>query len=86
MHVAVCPFATGCVGTEEKHADGDRCNQDERDNEGDTPGDMWRETSTFHKRVEDSRHDEVGDASTCIAETAGERVGCSDDVLVEETS
>ena len=26
MYVAVCPFATGCVGTEQKHANGSGCN------------------------------------------------------------
>ena len=85
MYVAVRPFAGGCVGAEEKHADGGGCNQDERDNESDTPGHMWRETSACHERVENGRHDEVGDASTCIAETPSERVGCSNYVLIKET-
>lgn len=85
MYMAVCPFACRCIGTEEQHGGGGGCNKDERDNEGDTPGDMRRETSTLHERVEDGRHDKVGNASTCIAETPGERVGCSDYVLVEET-
>ena len=46
---------------------------------------MWCETSTLHERVEDGRHDEVGDTSTGIAETPSEGVGCSDNVLIEET-
>lgn len=36
------------------------------------------------ERVEDGGHEEVGNASTGISKTAGEGIGCADDIFVEE--
>lgn len=37
-----------------------------------------------HEGVEDGRHDEVGYSTTRVAPSTCKRIGCSDDVLVEE--
>ena len=84
--MAVCPFAGWGVGAEDEHRGGGGCDDDEGDDEGHAPGDVCREMLLLDKGVEDGGHEEVCDASACVAEAACEGVGCADDVLVEEAS
>lgn len=45
---------------------------------------MSRQTSLVNKRVEDGRHQEVGDATASIAKTTSEGIGSTNNILVEE--
>ena len=85
MYMAIGPFAGRCVRTEDQHAGSSSCDDDEWDDEGNAPGDVGCEALSLHKRIKDSGHKEVGDASTWIAEAASESVGCADNVFIEET-
>jgi len=84
MRVAVGPFAVWSIGAEEKHGDGDTYNKDTGNNKRNAPGDMGGLVLVSHERVVDGGHDKVGDAAARVAEPSRQRVGGSDDVLVEE--
>ena len=82
--VALTPFAGGSVGAHKQEGDGGGDNDDEGDNESHTPCDVSRETLVHDKRVEDCRHQEIGDTSSRVTKASGECVGRSDDVLIKE--
>lgn len=86
LKVAIGPFAIGGVGAKDDHRDSGDCDDDERDDEGDTPGDMRGKILFMDERVEDGGHEEVGYAPTGVSEASCERVGCADDVFIEEAS
>jgi len=44
-----------------------------------------RKVLSRYQGVKDGRHQEVGDATACVAQPSGKRIGCADDILVEET-
>lgn len=82
--MALAPFAGRCVGAADQQrycGDGDA---DERDDEGDAPGDMRCQPTILDEAIEDGGHKEVCDATTSIAESSSEGVCGTDNVLVEE--
>lgn len=83
LHMAVLPRARGRVGAEGEEADAREDDHDERDDEGEAPRLAGRKAA-LDERVEDDGHDEVRDAAAGVAEAARQRVGCADNVLVEE--
>ena len=84
--VTLRPLASGCVRADNEHGDGCDCDDYKRDNEGDPPGSMGREMLGGDERVEDRRHEEVGDTTSRITKAASEGISSAHDVLVEETS
>lgn len=62
--VAVGPFTSGGVfsGEEKTHCDGGDDN--EGDDEGYTPCDVFSETLVLDERIEDSGHNEISDSTT----------------------
>lgn len=83
LEVPLGPLAGRGVGAEGDHAEGGGDDDDQGHDKGDAPGLAVGIPAAF-ERVEDGRHDEVGNAAAGVAPAAGERVGRAHDVLVEE--
>lgn len=83
VEVALAPFSGRGVRAEDQHADCGEDDDDEGHDESHAPCHMVGE-SVFDEAVEDGGHQEIGNATTGVAEAAGQCIGCADHVLVEE--
>ena len=79
----VVPVTDGSVGAEQEHAGAAGDEADEGHDESDAPGLVRAHALAGDERVEDGRHDEVGDATAGVAPATGQGVGRADDVLVK---
>ena len=84
--VTVGPLAGWCILTKEKESKGYADDDDTRNNEGYSPSDVLAQVVVGDKGGVDGRHEEVCDTTTSVTETGSERVGGTNNLLVEETS
>lgn len=84
--MTLAPLAGWGVRAQDQHANGGDGDADEGNDEGNAPGDVWSEALICDEAVENGGHEKVCDASSCIAETASQGIGGTNDVLVEEAS
>ena len=83
--VALTPFASRRVVAEEEHAGRRSADKNERDDESNAPRLRRSQALVEPERVVDHGHQEVGDAAASISPASDQRIGCSHNVLVEET-
>lgn len=83
LEVSLGPLAGRGIGAEGDHTEGGGDDDNQGHNKGDAPG-LAVGVPAALERVEDGRHDEVGDAAAGVAPPAGQCVGRAHDVLVEE--
>lgn len=86
VEVAFGPLAGWAIWAEKDHEDGCGDDEDEWNDEGNSPCIVWSETTAANERLVDCWHDEVGDSTTGVTPSTSQSVGCTDDILVEETS
>lgn len=81
----VCPLARGCVRAQDEKCQCHDDDDDTRDDECHSPGDVGGQTIGY-QAVVDGGHEEVSDASTSVTKTSSQSIGSADNVLVVETS
>ena len=84
--MSLAPFTGGGVRAHYQHSNRGDGNNNERYDKGHPPCNMGREVTLLYKRVEDGRHQKVGDPTSRIAKTSGQGIRSPDDILVEESS
>ena len=83
--MALAPLPSRGIGAADEHSNGRDRDNDERYNECHPPCDVGCKMLILYQGVEDGRHQEVGDTPSSVTETPSQGVGCSDNVLVEES-
>lgn len=84
VEVSLGPLAGRRVGAEEEHGRAGSDRDDEGNDEREAPRDSVR-VAASHEGVEDSGHNEIGNATTRVTPSSREGIGRAYDVLIEET-
>jgi hypothetical protein len=85
-NLTIRPSASRCVFAEEEKGKSDNSDEDEGHDESHSPCNMVGQVSVVDQRIEDGRHDEVCNSTTCITPASCESIGCTDNILVKEPS